>query len=72
MKIQINPALEKKLLLDSGKMQMSATQYINFLIEYIEIRIPEQERIVITKEIPKLDPVRLGEGMNRKDFINDF
>lgn len=73
MKITIETFLEEKLLLDSEKMQMSPTRYINFLIEQIDIEVPAQAKITIVKEVPKLNPTKVQRGINNQpSFIKDY
>lgn len=72
MKIEIYQAFEEKLLQDASALRLSPTQYINFLIENIIIKIPEQPKIVLYQEPPRIDPGKIKSQINGKDFINDF
>ncbi len=57
MRIDIQPALEDKLLIDSASMKMSPTQYVNYLIEII-IVIKEPEKIHLTPPKPAIKPIK--------------
>lgn len=73
MKITIETFLEEKLLKDADKMQMSPTRYINFLIEQIDIEVPEQAKITIVKEVPRLNANKVQRGINNQpSFIKDY
>ena len=61
MKIEINPALEEKLLSESAQLGMSPTQLINFLVQNLSVEPPKIEPIVL----------RLGRVKVKSEYWKD-
>ncbi len=54
MSIDIKDSYEEKLLRDAQKMGMSPTQYLCYLLDITEVEEPKQQKLTISKPIPKV------------------
>jgi len=70
MKIQIEQALEEKLLKTAEQLRMSPTQYVNFLIDQIEIQIPKLEKTVVSIQPPRVDAKKVEHTVKSKFVTN--
>ena len=59
MRIEIQVSLEEKLLKQAKELNMSPTQFVNFLIENIDIELPRIEKVTV-----QVQPMRI-EGGNK-------
>lgn len=64
MRIEIRIDLEDKLLKSANSMNRTPTEYVNFLIEYIEISVPEIKPVVINIPTPQINLKKTKQKIN--------
>lgn len=68
MRPEIKPPYDEKLLKLSAQMNMSPSQFLEYLLDSIEVQTPKQEKIVINKPVPKISRKKVNPGWNVSDY----
>lgn len=68
MRIDIKEPFDTILLQNAQKMGMSPTQYICYLLDNVIVEVPKQERIIISKPVPRVIKRKPPGDWNVKDY----